>query len=148
MKLNDLIQGAANSAKAANPPPSISRISKISNESDGNCDLEDALKATCKEHGLDAAELRQELIDNGDWADLEPENVKAFVEAKARPQGSADELRAAIKNWCDVAGLPEARRRELLGNVANAPPALLSEETRYFRMRLDQHERAKAEGAI
>lgn len=100
--------------------------------------LDEALRAACQAHNLDPDALRRELVEAGDWPELTPEQVQAFVQAKARPECSPDELRAVIEQWSTVAGLDEARRLELLAKVENVIPARIREETQYFQRRIEQ----------
>ena len=102
--------------------------------------LEHALTAACRIHGLDAAEIKAQLVEAADWPDMDADAVRVYAAAVARSRlpGTRDELRELIRQWARIAGLANAQRQELLDACESMAPAFIGENVEYFRRRIHQ----------
>lgn len=102
---------------------------------------EQALAAACRRHALDPGTLKADLVEAGDWQDLNISQLRAYVDAVARSNnpGSLTELRALIEQWADLAAICDEQRQELVSLAHNIAPALIAANIDYFRRRIEQN---------
>lgn len=101
-------------------------------------ELDTILADACREHGLDPAATKQELVEAGDWPDLTPAALRTYVDAivRSRLPGTRAELLDLIHRWADCARLDATLRQEFIETAETMPPAFIGENCQHFRRRL------------